>query len=260
MIQSLSSQLSLSQPANNHSHGKLYLFPNTLGIQTKQAWSYVIPQDVCDLITSCSYILAENAKAARAYLKALNITQPLMDIVIKEICSDLSLNIIDDLLKPIQAGADAGLVSDAGCPAIADPGANIVRRAHECGIQVIPLVGPSAILLALIASGLNGQNFAFNGYLPIKENARQQSILHFYRRSKLERQTQIFIETPYRNEALLNALLTTLPDETRLVVAVDLTLNHEKIIHQTVKTWQKNIRRNQNFELNRRPAIFMFLA
>lgn len=154
------------------------------------------------------------------------------------------------------AGADAGLVSEAGCPAVADPGALLVRRAHERGVKVVPLVGPSSILLALMASGLNGQSFAFNGYLPVDAAARAKRLRELEQLSRKARQTQIFIETPYRNQAMLDTLVATCAPSTQICVAADLTLETETIASRTAADWKKAAAPN----LHKRPAIFLLLA
>ncbi|MBN9116040.1 MAG: SAM-dependent methyltransferase, partial [Pandoraea sp.] len=162
---------------------------------------------------------------------------------------------IDALLAPMLAGADGGLVSEAGCPAVADPGALLVRRAHEKGVRVVPFVGPSSILLALMASGLNGQSFAFHGYLPTDAADRAKRLRELEQRSRKEKQTQIFIETPYRNKAMLDALLQTCDASTLLCVAVDVTQDGEQIVTHRIQGWPQ-----ARIDLHKRPAIFLFLG
>ncbi len=159
------------------------------------------------------------------------------------------------LLAPIQKGRDGGLVSEAGCPAVADPGAGLVRLAHQHGIEVRPLVGPSALLLALMASGLDGQRFAFNGYLPTDAAERAKAIGDFERLSSQHRQTQIFIETPYRNQVLLGAMLEHCKPTTLLCVACDLTLDTQAIATRSVEQW-----RGKTVDLHKRPTVFLMLA
>ena len=164
-------------------------------------------------------------------------------------------SIIRDLLRPLKEGHSVGLLSEAGCPAVADPGAALVEAAHQCGIRVVPLVGPSSILLALMASGLEGQRFAFCGYLPRDAGERRKRIQELQARSSRERETQIFIETPYRNDALLASLLEVLAEETRLCVATDLTLPTEAIRTQSVRSWRSSHR-----AIGKRPTIFLLLS
>jgi 16S rRNA (cytidine1402-2'-O)-methyltransferase len=159
------------------------------------------------------------------------------------------------LMKPLLTGNDVGIISEAGCPGVADPGALAVQFAHQRNIQVVPLVGPSSILLALMSSGLNGQNFAFHGYLPIEGKETARSVQDFERESLQKNQTQLFIETPYRNNALLNTLIQHLHPDTLLCVAVDLTSVQEKIISKPVRDWKR-----ETVELPKSPAIFLFLA
>jgi 16S rRNA (cytidine1402-2'-O)-methyltransferase len=159
---------------------------------------------------------------------------------------------LEEFLKPLYDGFDVGIISEAGCPGIADPGADVVKLAHEKNIRVVPLVGTSSILLALIGSGMNGQNFAFIGYIPVKQTERINAIREIEKRSGIEKQTQIFIEAPYRNTKLLEDLVNTLNNQTRLCIAVDLTLDTEYIKTQTISSWKKAIP-----DINKRPAIFL---
>jgi 16S rRNA (cytidine1402-2'-O)-methyltransferase len=185
--------------------------------------------------------VVENAKSARAFLGTLGM--PVQELLIEEIG--------DNRLT----GDDVGLLSEAGCPAIADPGAKLVEAAHAAGYRVVPLVGPSSIVLALMASGLEGQRFAFCGYLPREPVARKKRIKELEHRSRREDETEIFIETPYRNDALLGALLETCAETTRVCVAADLTLLTESIISKTVRAW-----RQSRPALGKRPAVFLLLA
>jgi 16S rRNA (cytidine1402-2'-O)-methyltransferase len=236
--------------------GDLYLIPNTLGDTTLER---VLPHAVSAQAASLDYFVAENAKAARAFLKRVNAVVPLaralQDIEIRELNLTTPAERLPELLAPIIAGRDAGLVSDAGCPAIADPGARLVALAHQRGVRVRPLVGPSAVLLALMASGLNGQNFAFQGYLPTDAEERRARIRHLEAHSRQWHQTQIFIETPYRNLALLAALAETLAPRTRLCVACDLSLDGELVETRSAQQW-----RGAPIDLQRRPTVFLFEA
>ena len=199
------------------------------------------------------HFVAETPKAARQFLKALQPELPLQSIAIAELSEHTVAAQVAQLLEPARAGNDLGLVSDAGCPGVADPGAWLVAAAHREGIQVIPLPGPSAILLALMASGLNGQAFAFHGYLPAKVEARLHAIQSLDDTVARTGATQLFIETPYRNEAMLAALLATCRPETQLCVAVDLTLPAEQVISASIARWRKL----PHPALAKRPAVFL---
>ncbi|WP_338860807.1 SAM-dependent methyltransferase [Mycetohabitans rhizoxinica] len=233
--------------------GVLYLVPNALG--DAAALAGVLPEPVRALAARLTYYVGENAKSTRAFLKKTGGTFPIQDIEIRELNVNTPASAIDALLAPIIAGRDGGLLSEAGCPAVADPGALLVRRAHERGIRVVPLVGPSSILLALMGSGLNGQSFAFHGYLPVDAAQRTKKLRELEQQSCRARQTQIFIETPYRNRALLDALAGACAPDTLVCVAVDLTLPDEQIVTRPVSAWRK-----EPIELHKRPAIFLMLA
>jgi 16S rRNA (cytidine1402-2'-O)-methyltransferase len=220
----------------------LYCIPTPLGGSPQEA----LPQGVIRQVTSLTDFVVENAKSARAFLGALGM--PVRELSIKTIEQP-------DLLAPLREKRALGLLSEAGCPAIADPGAQLVEQAHAAGFRVVPLIGPSSIVLALMASGLEGQRFAFCGYLPRNEAERTRSIRELQQRSKKEKQTEIFIETPYRNEALLAALLETCNENTRLCVAADLTLPTESIRTLSVGEW-----RRAKALIGRRPAVFLLLA
>ena len=238
--------------------GTLFLIPNLLGDDGRApdaALAAALPADVRACAARLSYFVAENAKTARAFLKKTGTARPLQEIEIAELNVNTPAAEIDRLLAPILAGTDGGLLSEAGCPAVADPGALLVRRAHQRGVRVAPLVGPSAILLALMASGLDGQSFAFRGYLPVDAGARMQRIRELEQQSRRERQTQIFIETPYRNHALLDALTAACAPSTLLCVAVDLTLATERIATRPASQWNADVP-----DLRKRPAIFLLLA
>ena len=193
--------------------GILYLVPNTLGpaeTADSNVLASILPTEVQMLAARLEYFIAENAKTTRAFLKLVNVrhplAKPLQEIRIAELNVNTEAAALPALLAPLLAGQDAGLISEAGVPAVADPGANLVRLAHQHGIQVRPLVGPSSLLLAVMSSGLNGQSFAFNGYLPTDAAQRTKRIRQLEERSRQERQTQLLIETPYRNGAMLEAL------------------------------------------------------
>jgi 16S rRNA (cytidine1402-2'-O)-methyltransferase len=220
----------------------LYAIPTPLGGAPQAA----LPQPVLDTVRGLKDFVVENAKSARAFLGAVGM--PVRDLHIEEIKDDFVF-----LLKPLREGRPLGLLSEAGCPAIADPGAALVEAAHLEGFRVVPLVGPSSIVLALMASGLEGQRFAFCGYLPREPDQRKEKIRQLERRSRQERETEIFIETPYRSDALLAALLEACSGETRLCVAVDLTLPTEAIAMKSVAEWRK-----LKYSIGRRPAVFLF--
>jgi 16S rRNA (cytidine1402-2'-O)-methyltransferase len=198
------------------------------------------------------HFIAENPKSARQFLKAAGYPHALSDVEIQILNEHTAANEIPRLLSPLLAGQDCGLVSEAGCPAVADPGAALVRLAHEGGISVVPLVGPSAILLALMASGMNGQQFAFHGYLPIDRTNKIFKIQELERISEKMDATQIFIEAPYRNQALLQTLLEVCLPETKLCLATDITLASESIRTLTTAQWKQI-----HPDINKRPTVFL---
>lgn len=224
----------------------LYLVPAALGGSAVDA----LTAPSAAIVRTLRDFAVENAKSARAFLGALGMPCALRELRLQEIAGDAAA-----LLAPLRAGRPLGVLAEAGCPAVADPGAALVAAAHAEGFRVIPLVGPSAILLALMASGLQGQRFAFCGYLPREKQARADRIRALERRSRAENETQIFIETPYRNEALLAALLECCAPATRLCVAADLTLPTEEITTRGVAQW-----RRMQASIGRRPAVFLLLA
>ncbi len=232
--------------------GVLYLVPATLGGDAPDA---VLPAEVQAHIRRLDCFIVENPKTARAFLKRVGTEHSLQSITIERLDHNTPPAAIDALLAPLRSGRDTGLLSEAGCPAIADPGALLVRRAHALGIRVVPLAGPSSILLALIASGLESQRFAFHGYLPVKAPARQQAIRDIELRSRRNRETQIFIETPYRNPQLLDALLAACRTDTLLCVATELTLPTESVRTRRIAEWK-----TQKPNLKDRPSVFLLLA
>jgi 16S rRNA (cytidine1402-2'-O)-methyltransferase len=235
--------------------GTLYLLPTRLG---ETPWPLVLPAGVREIACRLRHFVVENAKTARAQLKWLEHPTPLREIAIEQLPEPLQPADIDRLLAPLRDGADLGLMSEAGCPGVADPGALLVRRAHQLGLPVKPLVGPSALLLALMASGLEGQRFVFHGYLPPREPMRSRRITQLEDASRKRRETQIFIETPYRNAALFGALLTACHPNTWLGVASDLTLPGEFILTQRIADWRRHVA-SADF-LERRPAVFLLLS
>ena len=245
--------------------GTLYLLPNTLGLpHPTQPLFDVIPVEVQKLTASLGNFVAENAKTTRAYLKLVHanfpLNRPLQDIEISELNVNTKVSDLPALLAPLLKGLDVGLISEAGVPAVADPGANLVRLAHQHNIPVRPMVGPSSLLLAVMASGLNGQSFAFNGYLPIDATQRNKRIQELELRSRKEKQTQLFIETPYRNGALLEALCQACAANTQLCVATDLTLPTESIQTRTIAVWTGLIAQGKTPDFNKKPTVFLFLA
>ncbi len=233
--------------------GPLYLLPVALGESQPEA---VLPEDVRRIAASLRYFIAEKAKSARAELRRIGVAGPLRDLVIRELPREPGREDLAALLAPLLAGEAGGLMSEAGVPAVADPGARLVQAAHELGIRVAPLVGPSSLLLALMASGLDGQRFAFHGYLPVEAAQRKQRIGELERESLREGRTQIFIETPYRNMALFAALLETCRPGTRLCVATELTTPQERIASRRIDAWRKL----PAPALDRRPTVFLILA
>jgi 16S rRNA (cytidine1402-2'-O)-methyltransferase len=228
---------------------KLYLIPTTLGDTTIER---VLPPDLTDLISSVTVFIVENIRTARRFLKKVNPAIVIDDLTFFELNQHTDKKDISRYLEPIQNGLDIGVISEAGCPAVADPGADVVKIAHTRNIQVVPLVGPSSILMALMASGMSGQNFAFNGYLPIKNPEKAQQIKMLEKRMQTEGQTQIFIEAPYRNAQLLGDLLQNCDPQTMLCIAVDITLDSEFIRSKPVSFWKTNLP-----DIQKRPAIFM---
>jgi len=229
--------------------GTLYLIPATLGdtdINTS------IPEFVKNIINEIDEFIVENERTARRYLKKLGIKKPLTDLVLHPLNKHTSPGEIATYLDPIERGINIGVISEAGCPAVADPGAEIVRLAHEKNIRVVPLVGPSSILLALMASGFNGQHFVFHGYLPKERGARIKKLRELEKDARQKNQTQIFMETPYRNQHLLEDIVKTCQNTTHLCIAVDITLPAEFIITQSIGVWKRKLP-----AINKKPTVFL---
>ena len=243
----------MSGPDKHLEHGTLFLVPVALG---DTPWPGFMPAQAQSIAANLHHFVVETARAARAHLKQLDYPHPLRETDIRELPAEAADAALDALLAPALAGADLGLLSDAGCPAVADPGARLVARAHALGLRVVPLVGPSSILLGLMGSGLNGQSFAFHGYLPVAEGERDAALRTLEDESRKLGRTQIFIETPYRNERMFEALLRTLKPETRLCVACELNTAGELLLTRTVHEWKTGARP----ALARRPALFLLLA
>jgi 16S rRNA (cytidine1402-2'-O)-methyltransferase len=216
----------------------------------------VLPVHTLDVARKLEHWVVETPKAARAFLKSVRVTRPIAELHIVPLPERAQAADLERLLAPALAGNDLGLVSDAGCPGVADPGAALVAAAHARGLRVVPLVGPSALLLGLMAAGMNGQRFTFQGYLPVKPEARAQALARLEQGSRADDCTQLFIETPYRNAAMLDALVRTLQPSTLVCVAADLTLPTETIERRSAAAW-----RGRDFTaFDRRPALFLLYA
>lgn len=229
--------------------GKLYLIPTTLGEMTPED---VLPQTIKRTIDFINHYIVENEKTARKFIKSVHPEKKQPELILNVLNKHTEDYEHQEFIQPLLNGQNVGLMSEAGCPGVADPGAVIVKIAHEKGIQVVPLVGPSSILLALMASGMNGQSFAFNGYLPIDKGEKKQALKNFEKLSFDKNQSQLFIETPYRNNKLMEDLLQTLQPNTHLCIACDITLPTEYIKTLAVKDWKK-----QKVDLHNRPCIFI---
>jgi 16S rRNA (cytidine1402-2'-O)-methyltransferase len=230
--------------------GKLYLLPNLLGAVEPAS---VLPARTLAVARRLRHFVVETRKAARAFVKSLPSEHALQDVAFAELNEHTPARDVAALLAPILAGQDVALLSDAGCPGIADPGALLVAAAHRAGVVVVPLVGPSALLLALMASGMNGQNFVFHGYLPVRAEARAAALRALDAAAASSGVTQLFIETPYRNEAIVAAVLAACRPRTLFCVAADLTLPSEQIVRRTVEEW----RTAPTLRLSGRPAMFL---
>ena len=229
--------------------GKLYLIPTTLGENSLKT----IPQYVIDILHQLKFFIAERAKTARHYIKETQPTIPFSEMTFYELNKRTEKAEWKTFLNDIEQGHNIGLLSEAGCPGVADPGAVIVELAHQKGVEVVPLVGPSSILLALMASGLNGQNFSFQGYLSPKKDILAKELRRHESLVQKLKQTQIFIETPYRNNAFVEIALKNLSNKTYFCIAADLTLETEFIKTQRVEQWRKE----KLPELHKRPCIFL---
>lgn len=231
------------------SKGKLYLIPNTLGAeQAADMLAISVKQQVHHLI----HFIAENEKAARTLIKNLQLAHPQSELKFVLLNEHTKPDEKSHLLDAALEGYDVGLISDAGLPCVADPGAEAVALAHRLGIVVVPLPGPSSLLLALMASGFNGQSFAFVGYLPVEQGARVKRVKELERDARQKKQTQLFIETPYRNNRLLEDLVKNLQPDTRLCVAANLTQPNQFIRSATVSDWKNNLP-----DLHKQPAVFV---
>ena len=228
--------------------GTIYLIPSTLG---ETSLEKVLPLYNTEIIKEIRYFVVEELKTARRFLKSCDKTIDIDELTFYELNEHSDIQNIEHLIIPATQGMNIGLISEAGCPAVADPGSELVALAHKKGIRVVPLVGPSSILLALMASGMNGQNFSFVGYLPMKDE-RRKTIKNLESISKQKNQTQIFIETPYRNQQMFDDIIQTCNPETLLCVASNITASDEYIVTKPVKEW-KHIK----VPLHKVPAIFL---
>jgi 16S rRNA (cytidine1402-2'-O)-methyltransferase len=229
--------------------GKLILIPCTLG---DTELNKVLPLENTTYINSCSEFIVENIRSARRFLIKSNINTAIDDLKFHLLNKHTKEYELSAMLKCFEDGKNIGLLSEAGCPGIADPGADIVKLAHSRDITVVPLVGPSSILMALMASGLNGQNFAFNGYLPKEKTERKKRILFLENLSFKQQQTQLFIETPFRNNHMLEDLCKYCQANTELVVATNISTESESITRDSIKNWRK-----KSVDLNKKPSVFL---
>ena len=230
----------------------LYLFPVSLGDTPLEN---VLPAHNIAIIPTIKYFIVENIRSARRFLKACDRSIDIDQLTFFTLNEHTDASAIPAMLDPMKQGHSMGIISEAGCPAIADPGADVVAIAQQRGYNVIPLVGPSSILLSLMASGFNGQSFAFNGYLPIEQAARSAKLKELERRIRRERQTQIFIETPYRNNKLIDELSHSLPGDMLLCVASDITGPNQSIITRPLSKWSK-----ATYNYNKIPTIFLLFS
>lgn len=228
--------------------GTLYLVPVTLGTEK---YKHVLPADVISKIISLRHFIVEDIRSARRFLRLIDKTFPIDDCEFYILNEHTNNSIIGSYLNMLDDGTDAGLMSEAGVPCVADPGSPLIRLAHDKSIRIVPLTGPSSIILALMASGLNGQNFSFKGYIPIKKEDRSRAIRELEHEAR-NGSSQIIIEAPYRNQKLLEEILATCKPETLLCIVVDISMDSELIKTQNVRNWKKKIP-----DINKRPAIFI---
>ncbi len=228
---------------------KLFLVPNVL---SEGNWEHVLPASVFPILSNTRFFIVENVRTARRFLKLVNKEINIDELTFFELNKHTQTSQLPDYLAPINNGFDIAVISEAGCPGVADPGADIVRLAHKKNITVVPVVGPSSILLALMASGLNGQNFTFHGYLPVKPNERSHVITSLEKQAKSNQQTQIFIETPYRNNQMIADLVKSCSPSTLLCIAANITGENEFIATKTIQQWKKGMP-----DLHKIPAIFL---
>lgn len=237
---------------NSIRKGKLYLIPNTLG---ESPVDQVIPRGVTRVVSTLDHFIVENVRTARRYIRKLDAEKAIDPLSFYTLNKHTSKREMEEMAVPLTKGTDMGLMSEAGVPGIADPGEEIVKLVQQQGIRVIPLTGPSSVLLALMGSGLNGESFAFNGYLPIKSGERIKKLRSLEKKSRYEGQTQIFMETPYRNDKLLSDILSHCTANTFLCIASDITGAQEMIRTQSIREWKKNPP-----GLHKKPTIFILSA
>ncbi len=233
--------------------GTLYMVPVTLGDDNL---SYVIPADVIKLIQSLEYFVVENEKSARRFLGSVKTKKPVRELNFQLLNEHSAEKDLPALIAPLLAGHDVGMLSEAGCPGVADPGATLTALAHRKGIKVAPLVGPSSILLSLMASGFNGQQFTFLGYLPSDKAARINKLKDIEKQSQRLNETQIFIETPYRNQHMLEDILASCGANTKLCIARNVSLETEFVVSKTIAEWKKS----ELPDLHKQPTVFLLLA
>lgn len=234
----------------NKTKGYLYLIPVPINQESKEC---ILLERYQKIVEQLDYFIVENEKTARFYLSALYLHKPIHQLHFEVLDQSTTQEEIKNYLTPLLQGFDLGLLSESGCPAVADPGSKMVALAHQNNIKVIPMIGPSSIILALMASGLNGQQFKFHGYLPSNRDERIKKIVLLENESKKNNETQIFIETPYRNLHIFNDLLERLKDETKLCIGLDITSDNEFILTKNVKDWKKEIL----LDLKNKPCVFL---
>lgn len=235
------------------SSGTLYLIPTTLG---KTPSNNSLPEYTLEIIRKLDVFAVENIQSAVKFLQWVGETVPEFKIDFYQLNKKTPEHEVFSFLKPLKSGRDMGVLSEAGAPGIADPGSILVKMAHKNGIRVVPLIGPSSILLAMMASGFNGQSFSFHGYLPIDAKGRKQAIIQLEGESRRHDRTQIFMEAPYRNNEMLKSILDTCRPETKLCIATDITLESEFIVSKEIGEWKKK----GLPELHKRPSIFILYA
>lgn len=236
--------------------GTLYLIPVTLGADNI---SKILPTEVVAIAQKLENFVVENEKTARHFLSTIKTNKPVRELQLNTLNEQTTDQELPGLLKPLLAGIDIGLMSEAGCPGVADPGAKLAQLAHEKGIRVAPLVGPSSILLGLMASGLNGQRFTFLGYIQSEKSARIQRIKEIEKNSARNNETQIFIETPYRNQHLFEDILAHSHENTKLCIACNISLDDELIITKSIADWKK-MQKSELPDLHKKPTIFLILS
>lgn len=232
--------------------GSVFLIPNVIA---EESQANVIPQQVLKVLPAIKYFLAEDVRTARRFLSSLKVYSLIEELKFEVLDKNTKSDTLRTLFEPVFAGSNVGIISESGCPGVGDPGAIAVAYAHKNDIPVVPLVGPSSLLLALMASGLNGQHFAFHGYLPVDSKEAGITAKAFEKESKSKKQTQIFIETPYRNNQIFQVLVRNLQESTRLCIAIDVTGKDESIRTLPVSKWK-----SLQPEFKKIPAVFLFLA